>query len=414
MNARSQSSVPNEAESTRVSFPALFLPAYVIAGLLPVLVGYSSAAAIVFQAAEAAGATHAGIASWMWALGIGMGVGTFALSLRYRAPVIVAWSTPGAALLATSLPGATMAEAIGAFLFSSALLTLCGITGLFDRIMRFVPGSLAAAMLAGVLVPFVLGVFPALTSEMPIVGIMFVVYLAGRRWLSSSAIPLTFVAGIAVAALSGQIRIAGEDLTWAGSIAVPLATMPSFEVATLIGIGVPLFIVTMASQNLPGVAVLRAHGYRVPASPLVGWTGALGLALGPFGGYAFNLSAVTASIAMGDDVHPDTARRYPAGYWCGIFYVLAGIFGGAVAVAFAAFPRELVAAIAGLALLGTVAASLKSMVEDDADREAAMITFAVTASGISLFTIGSAFWGIVIGLAVHRMMRGRRRTAVAG
>ena len=409
MDSSHPSPACRHAEPARVGIAALFSPAYVIAGLLPVLVGYSSAAAIVFQAAEAAGATRAGIASWMWALGIGMGVGTFALSLRYRVPVIVAWSTPGAALLATTLPGTSMAEAVGVFLFSSGLLTLCGITGLVDRIMRFVPGSLAAAMLAGVLVPFVLELFPALEQDFVLVGIMLAVYLASRRWLPPYAIPLTFVAGILAAAVSGQIRLPDEGLTWEGSIAVPLATPPVFDVATLIGVGIPLFIVTMASQNLPGVAVLRAHGYQVPASPLVGWTGGLGLVLGPFGGYAYNLSAITAAIAMGRDVHPEASRRYPAGYWCGFFYILAGIFGGAVAIALTALPRELVIAIAGLALLGTVAASLKSAFEDDADREAAMLTFVVTASGMSLFSIGAPFWGIVIGLFVHALMRGRDR-----
>lgn len=169
----------------------------------------------------------------------------------------------------------------------------------------------------------------------------------------------------------------------------------------------------MASQNLPGIAVLRVHGYQTPVSPLVGWTGGLGIALGPFGGFAFNLSAITAAICMSRDVHPDPASRYPAVYWCGVSYVLAGIFGGAVATAFSAFPPEFVAAIAGLALLGTVAASLKSALEDDADRDAAIVTFAVTASGISLLSIGSAFWGIAIGLAVHTLMRTGKEQASA-
>lgn len=388
-----------------IRFLSLFSPAYVTAGLVPILVGYSSAAAIVFQAAEAAGAGHAEVASWMWALGIGMGVGTLALTHYYRVPVIVAWSTPGAALLVASLPGIPMAEAIGAFVFSSALLALCGATGFVDRIMKIVPQSLAAAMLAGVLAPFVLDIFPAMERELLIVGTMVVVYLLGKRWLPRYAVPVTFAAGVLLAASAGQIGFAAEGFTFEESLALPVAVMPELSLTTLAGVGVPLFIVTMASQNLPGIAVLRVHGYQTPASPLIGWTGSLGLALGPFGGFAFNLSAITAAICMGREVHPDPARRYPAGYWCGVFYILAGIFGGAVATAFSTFPPEFVAAIAGLALLGTVAASLKAALEDDADRDAAVVTFAVTASGMSLFSIGSAFWGIAIGLAVHTLMR---------
>lgn len=396
---------------TQMPFRSLFSPAYITAGLVPILVGYSSAAAIVFQAAKAAGASQAEIASWMWALGIGMGLGTFALTRHYRVPVIVAWSTPGAALLVTSLPGIPMAEAIGAFLFSSALLTLCGLTGFIDRILKIVPQSLAAAMLAGVLAPFVLNIFPVMKQESLMVGAMVVVYVLGKRLFPRYAVPGTFVVGVLFAVAAGQLGFPAEDFSFSDSLARPVAVIPAFSMTTLVSVGLPLFIVTMASQNLPGIAVIRINGYKTPASPLVGWTGGLGLALGPFGGFAFNLSAITAAICMGPDVHPDPTRRYPAGYWCGVFYILAGIFGGALAGAFSAFPAEFVAAIAGLALLGTVATSLKSALEDDADRDAAIVTFAVTASGVSVFSIGSAFWGIVIGLAVHVLMRGGKQKA---
>ena len=394
---------------THRAFLSFWSPAYITAGLVPILVGYSSAAAIVFQAARTAGAGPVEVASWMWALGIGMGIGTIALTFRYKVPVIVAWSTPGAALLVTALPGVPMAEAIGAFLFSSVLLTLCGVTGFVDRILTIVPQALAAAMLAGVLTPFSLAVFPAMEEAFPTVGTMVAVYVLGKRSWPRYAVPVTFFAGALVVVAMGEIALPQGGFAWAESIARPVGVWPAFDPATLVSVGIPLFIVTMASQNLPGVAVIRVHGYHTPASPLIGWTGGLGLALGPFGGFAFNLSAITAAICMGPDVHPDPKRRYPAGYWCGVFYILAGVFGGAVASAFAALPASFITAIAGLALLGTVAMGLKSALAEEETREAAIVTFAVTASGMSLLSVGSAFWGIAIGLAVHAVMRWRTR-----
>lgn len=365
------------------------------AGFIAVLIGYSSAAVIIFQAATAAGATPAELASWLWALGIGMGVTSIGLSLYYRSPVLTAWSTPGAALLATGLVNVSMTDAIGAFLFASALITLSGVTGWFERIMRHVPRSLAAGMLAGVLLRFGLNVFTSMPGQGLLVGTMCVVFLLGRRFSPRYAIPLTLLAGLAVAGAQGSLNLAAVTV----SIARPVFTMPTFSLAAMIGVGIPLFIVTMASQNVPGIAVLRANGYNLPVSPLIGWTGFTGLLLGPFGGFSFNLSAITAAICMSGNADPDPKQRYKAAIWAGLFYLAMGVIGATVASLFAAFPKALILAIAGLALLGTIGNSLATALADEQEREPALVTFLVTASGLTLFGVGSAFWGLLFGLA---------------
>jgi benzoate membrane transport protein len=243
----------------------LFSLSHIAAGFIAILVGYTSSAAIVFQAATAAGGGPEHISSWLWALGIGMFATSTGLSLYFRAPVLTAWSTPGAALLATSLAGVPMSEAIGAFLFASALIVVCGVFGLFEAIMRHVPKALAAALLAGVLTRFGLDLFVSLRTQWPLVLLMLAVYLGGRRFLPRYAVPLAFLAGLLAAAFGGLIRSEAIEL----QLTMPLWTTPSFSLATLIGVGLPLFIVTMASQNVPGLAVLRANGYETPASPII-------------------------------------------------------------------------------------------------------------------------------------------------
>ncbi len=365
----------------------------IIAGFVAVLVGFTSSAVIVFHAAESAGATPAEVSSWLGALGVGMGVTTIGLSLYYRIPVLTAWSTPGAALLATSLQGVPMAEAIGAFLFSAMLITLCGITGWFERVMSRIPMSIAAAMLAGVLLQFGMDVFVSMTSRFLLVFSMFIMYLICKRLLPRYAIVLVLLWGVFVA--WSQELLQFDTFEFAVTELVFVA--PSFSASTMIGVGIPLFIVTMASQNIPGIAVMRASGYRPPVSSSTTWTGAATLVLAPFGGFALNLAAITAAICMGKEAHEDPDKRYIAAISAGIFYLLTGAFAATVTAVFAAFPKELVLAIAGLALLSTIAGSLSAAMEDVDQREPALITFLVTASGVSLFGIGSAFWGLIAG-----------------
>lgn len=373
------------------------------AGFVAVLIGYTSAAAIVYQAALAAGTTSAEAASWLWALGIGMGISTLALTLRYKVPVLIAWSTPGAALLVTSLSGVAYSDAIGAFLFCAVLIVLSALTGWIDRLMRYLPTSLATALLAGVLLRFGLNLFPAFVEQQLLVGSMIIAYVIGKWRGSLYAIPLTFAVGVLMAIVQGEL----QSLDGLLHITTPVWTTPTFNGSVLIGVGLPLFIVTMASQNLTGVAVLRAHGYETPASPLIGWSGAMGLIFAPFGGFAFNLAAITAALCMGKDIDENPAKRYPAAVWAGFFYLLAGLFGGGIVAFFNAFPAQLVAAIAGLALIGTIGNSLSAAVKEETEREAAILCFVITASSVSFFGIGAPFWGLVIGLAVHRLMMWR-------
>lgn len=380
---------------------AAFSLSHISAGFVAVLVGYTSSAVIVFQAAASAGASAAEISSWLWALGIGMGLTSIGLSLRYRTPVLTAWSTPGAALLVTGLSESTLAEAVGIFIFCSALITLCGVAGWFEKLMRYVPQPLAAAMLGGVLLQFGMNLFGVFDSEVLLVGLMLATYLLVRHSLPRYVIPLTLAVGVGASYWQGQLQL--EALDW--SLARPVWVTPDFSLQALIGVGIPLFIVTMASQNIPGIAVLRANGYQIPASPLIGWTGLTGVILAPFGGFAFNLAAITAAICMGKEAGVDPQRRYFASIWAGFFYLLTGLFGATVAGLFAAFPSELVMAIAGLALLGTIGNSLAASLAEESGREAALLTFLITASGVTLAGIGSAFWGLIIGLAAFHLQR---------
>ena len=267
--------------------------------------------------------------------------------------------------------------------------------------MRHVPKSLAAAMLAGVLLRFGLDVFVVLPTQGVLVGLMIICYLLGRRFFPLYAVPATFAIGLLVASSLGLLMFESISVR----IAQPVLMAPTFVLSSLIGVGIPLFIVSMASQNVPGLAVLRANGYSTPASPLVGWTGLTGLLLAPFGGFSFNLAAITAAICMSRDADPDPKRRYLAAIWAGLFYLLTGVFGATVVSIFAAFPRALVVSIAGLALLGTIGNGLAGALHDEKEREAALITFLVTASGLSMFGIGSAFWGLLFGMVCAGLNR---------
>ena len=373
----------------------------IAAGFVTVLVGFASSAVIVFQAAQSLGATPEEISSWMWALGLGMGLTCIGLSLRYRMPVVTAWSTPGAAMLIGSVAGLPLSDAIGAFLMSALLIAASGFSGFFERMISRIPVSLASGMLAGVLLRFGIDAFAAMETQLGMVLTMFAVYLLARRLLPRYAVILTLLVGIAFAAGLGLLRVDGLSL----QLAKPVFTTPTFSLAAIVGIALPLFIVTMASQNVPGVAVIRASGYAIPISPVVGWTGLVNLLLAPFGAFALNLAAITAAICMGREAHEDAARRYVAAIAAGVFYVVVGLFGATVAALFAAFPKELILAIAGIALLGTIGNSLAAALRDEAEREPALVTFLVTASGLSLAGIGSAFWGLLAGVVTLLVLR---------
>ena len=382
------------------------------AGFVAVLVGFTSSVAIVFQAALAFHATPEQIASWMWALGLGMGLCSLVPSLWLRKPVMVAWSTPGAAVLATAglAGGFSMAQAVGAFMVCAALITLFGVTGWFEKLMNRIPMAIAAALLAGVLARFGLQAFTAAQTAMPLVLLMLGSYLLGRRLLPRYAVVVTLV--IAIIYVAARAQLTGADIGF--SLAIPVFVAPEFHWGAIVSLALPLFVVTMASQNLPGVAAIQAAGYGghdgIPVSRIITLTGIATLVLAPFGAFALNLSAITAAICMGPEAHEDRNKRYTAAVSCGAIYVVLGVFGAAITGVLTAFPKELVAAIAGLALLGTIGSGLATALREESHREAALITFLVTLSGVVIAGVGSAFWGVVAGaiaLVVQQFGRAR-------
>jgi benzoate membrane transport protein len=400
-------------------FKDLSLSAFT-AGFVAVLVGFTSSVAIVFQAALALGATPTMVASWMWALGLGMGLCSLLPSLWLKKPVMVAWSTPGAAVLATAATagGFGMAEGVGAFILCAVLITIAGATGWFERVMNRIPLALASALLAGVLARFGLSGFAAAQTALPLVLLMLLTYLVGKRLTPRYAVPLTLVVAIVFIALRAEFTEA--NIQW--GLTQPVWVTPTFTWAAFISMSLPLFVVTMASQNLPGVAAIQAAGYvdrrseggdaGIPISKVITLTGVVTLVLAPFGAFALNLSAITAAICMGPEAHANPARRYIAAASCGAIYVVIGLFGAAITGVLTAFPRELVAAIAGLALLGTIGSALAAALKDDAYREAALITFLVTLSGVVIAGVGSAFWGVAAGaLALLVQHYGRTKPA---
>jgi benzoate membrane transport protein len=381
----------------------------VVAGFVAVLVGFSSSVAVVFAAAQALGASAAQTTSWIWALGLGMGLSSLVLSLYYRSPVLTAWSTPGAALIAGS-QGVALPEATGAFIVCALLIIAAGATGAFERLMQRIPQAVAAALLAGVLARFALDAVPGVKTAPWLVLPMALAYLAARRCLPRYAVLVVLGVALALSAASGAMQWQRVQWAWAA----PVWVAPQFSLATLVSVALPLFIVTMASQNLPGVAAQRACGYDTAVSPVITTTGVFSLLLAPFGGYALNLAAITAAICMGREAHEDPTRRYAAAVAAGVFYVAIGLAGGAVVGLLAAFPREAVVALAGLALLGTIGGALSTALLDERHRDAALLTFLVSLSGINVAGIGSAFWGVVAGsvalMVQHYRSRSRQPT----
>jgi len=347
----------------------------------------------------------------MWALGLGMGLCSLVPSLILRQPVMVAWSTPGAAVLATAglAGGFSMGEAIGAFMISALLITLAGVTGWFERVMNRIPMEIAAALLAGVLARFGLQAFAAAQTALPLVLLMLMVYLVSRRLAARYAVVITLAMAVVFVATQGQMAWSAVQL----ELALPVFTAPQFSVAAAVSLAIPLFVVTMASQNLPGVAVIRASGYDLPISRLITLTGLATLVLAPFGAFALNFSAITAAMCMGPEAHADRRRRYTAAVACGAIYVAIGLFGAVITGLLTAFTKELVVAIAGLALLGTIGNGLAAALRDESHREAALITFLVTLSGVVIVGVGSAFWGVVAG-SIALFVQQYRRSQASG
>ena len=390
----------------------------VLAGLIAVLISYAGPFLLVLQAGQAAQLSPAQLNSWIWAVSIGAGVCCIWLSWRTRMPVICAWNTPGAALLVGALATMPYNQAIGAYLVAAAAMWVVGATGVFERLVAVIPKSLCAAMLAGILFRFGVNVFATTEQGLPgaaaLIGVMFGCYLVFKRYSARYAIVLTLLAGIALWLTLGWGALAstGGAATSAADAVLglthPVWTTPEFSFSAIVSVGVPLVVLSLTGQQLPGIAVLRAANYDAPTSRLVSMTGWVSLIMAPFGAHGVNLAAITAAICTGPEAHQRTDRRWVAGVACGVFYLLIGSFAGSLSYAFMHLPAALVTTVAGLALLGAIQGGLVNALQEPTEREAALVTFIVTASNVSLFGLGSACWGIVIGVVTYLALRPRR------
>ncbi len=374
------------------------------AGLLASFVGFASSFAVVIQGLTAVGATQAEAASGLMALSVAMGVCGIVLSVKKRQPISIAWSTPGAALLAsTAAPAGGFATAVGAFLVSSLLIIVAGLWKPLGRVVAAIPTPLANAMLAGVLLSLCLAPVKAVAAA-PVYGLAIVIIWAlVAKWKRLLAVPAAVIMTVGIITATVDVSHIDMRALWPQ----PILIVPQFDLSAVIGIALPLFIVTMASQNIPGIAVLNVNGYRPEPGPLFSITGFFSLLSAPFGAHAVNLAAITAALCAGPDAHPDPARRYWASIVCGVFYVIFGLCAGAATAFISAAPPILIQAVAGLALLGALCSSLLGAVSDVRNREAAIITFTVTAAGLSFFGISGAFWGLLAGGAIYALTRWR-------
>lgn len=394
----------------------------VVAGLVAVLISYAGPLLLVLQAAQAGHLSAAQTTSWVWAISMGAGVCGVWMSWRQRIPVICAWNTPGAALLAGALLTQPYSQVVGAYVLAAAALLLVGWTGIFDRLMAHIPRSLCAAMLAGILLRFGVDAFGAARSTVEgapwLVGAMFVGYLFFKQRSARYAIALTLLLGVALwkalgwghtAAQPPSITADTAGSAWA--LAMPLWTTPEFSWTTILSTAVPLALLCLTGQQVPGVAVLRASGFATRNNQLIGGTGLASLLLAPFGAHGINLAAITAAICTGEEAHAQPAKRWVAGVACGVFYLLLGSFAGAITLAFTQLPPALVSTVAGLALLGAIQNGLQGALAEPSEREAALVTFVVTASNVSLLGIGSACWGLALGLLTWWALKPRTTQA---
>ncbi|KTF16959.1 benzoate/H(+) symporter BenE family transporter [Pseudoalteromonas sp. H105] len=365
----------------------------ITAGLVAVIIGFTSSIALIYQVVIVLGGTPELVASWVLMLGLAMGGTSIALSYYYKLPILIAWSTTGAALLITSAQGYSLNQAVGAFMLSALLVFISGVTGWFEKVMQRIPSQIACAMLAGVLVTFGIDVFNFMGDKPMLIGAMVLTYLLCKRLMPRFAMLMVLIAGFVMAGATGQI----DTSSWQWKMSEFTFIAPEFNLQAMISIGIPLYIVTMTSQNLPGIAVMKAHNYPAPISASLNVTGFTNILIAPFGGYAINLAAITAAICMSEDADKDPNKRYWASIAGGGFYILMAIGAASLVGLVASLPQALILALAGIALFTTIASSLQQALSDSYYTEAAMITFLVTASDLSLYSIGSAFWGILAG-----------------
>ena len=371
-----------------------FSISHIMAGATAVFVGYSSAVVLILEAVKSLNGSVALQSSWLLALGLAMGLSSIILSWRYKAPILTAWSTPGVALLIIALAGVSVAEAVGIFIFSSGLILLSGLSGISDRLLKYIPVEIAAAILAGILLKFVLALVPAFDNQPLITATLVIVYFVMRKLTPKLVFFWVLLAAVGLPVLTkqfdaSQLIVSAPDWVW---------VWPDFNFSLLVGVGIPLYVVTMVSQNLPGIMMLRTNGYAVPLSPLLRVTGLFGVIMAPLGVFAINLAAITAAICQTTDADTDRSQRYKAAMAAGVFYIIAGLAGSLIVGLFLALPTEATSALAGLALLPVLAVNFRQAFSHEETLLASVMAFIVTASGVNFLGINSSFWGLLIGL----------------
>ncbi len=375
----------------------------IVAGLVSVLVNYGGTFILVFQAANVAGLNSEQTASWVWSVSIGVGITGIILSWRYREPIITAWSTPAAAFLVVALVSTPYEQAVGAYLISALAFLVLGVSGYFEKVIKLIPSSIASGLLAGILLQFGINAFSGITLEPVLAGVLIIAYLLFKRMTARYAVVGILVLGLILLVSQGRVDFSGVELEFA----VPVFTQPEFSWHALLSVALPLFLITLTGQYMPGMLVLRNDGFKTSANPIVALTGLGSLLMAPFGSHAFNIAAITAAICTGKEAHEEPSKRWVAGIAAGVFYILVGLFGVTLAAVFMALPSTFITTLAGLALLGTIGSSLTNALSNNTTREAALITFLASASNIQLFGIGSAFWGLLIGLIAYAVLNGR-------
>ena len=368
-----------------------------VAGFLAVLISYSGPLIIFFQAAQKANVEPSMMISWIWGISIGAAIAGIFLSIKYKTPVITAWSAPGTALLVTLFPNISLNEAVAAYITAAAVILIIGISGYFDKLLKWIPQSIAAAMMAGILFQFGLGLFTA-TDSMPLIVFgMLLVFLISKRMAPRYSMIWVLVTGIILSLIMGTMNPVDVDF----SLAIPQWISPEWTLNSMLNLAIPLILVSLSGQFLPGMAIMKLSGYDTPAKPIISVTSIASFAVACVGGITIVLASITAALCMGKDAHELKEKRYIAGIANGLFYILGGLFAGSIVMLFSLLPKELVAALAGLALLGAIGLNITTAMKDEGQRDAALITFLATASGMHFLGLSSVFWGICIGVLAH-------------
>lgn len=378
-----------------------------VAGFLAVLISYSGPLIIFFQAAQRAHVSTDMMVSWIWGISIGAAVSGIYLSIKYKTPVITAWSAPGTALLVTLFPNISLNEAVAAYITSAIVIFLIGVTGYFDKLLKWIPQDVAAGMMAGILFQFGIGLFTASDSMPFIVFSMLIVFLIAKRLMPRYTMIWVLAAGVLLSLILGKMN--PVDVSF--SLAIPQWISPEWTWNSTLNLAVPLILVSLTGQFLPGMAIMKLSGYDTPAKPIISVTSIASLAVACVGGITIVLASITAALCMGKDAHELKEKRYIAGIANGIFYILGGLFAGSIVMLFSLLPKELVAALAGLALLGAIATNISVAMRNDSQRDAALITFLATASGMHFLGLSSVFWGICIGVIAHFILTPRSTPA---